>query len=89
MKGPPQREPTRHVLTPLRVIVATAPSGGESRLIRYTNLADELSWYAGKLLAAEEMQLWKAILAARKPGVDAWNKAAAVLTAGGWSVRHE
>ena len=73
-------------LTPLRVLVATAPSGGQIRFVKYTDLPAELSFYHGLLNAAEDALWWKAKLAAEKPGLDNWNRAAAILVSAGWVI---
>jgi hypothetical protein len=49
----------------------------------------ELSYYHGLLNAAEDAIWWRAKLAAEKAGVNNWQKAIALLTAAGWTVREE
>jgi hypothetical protein len=80
---------TRHTLTPLRALIAVAPSGGHVRLAKYSESDRELSWWQGKLTAVEDAQFWKAKLKAERPGVDMWDQARALLVAAGWRVTDE
>jgi hypothetical protein len=77
-------------LLPMRVLVATAPSGGEIRFIKYDDRYDrELSYYHGILDADEDRLWWKAKLAAERAGAEHWARAVALFTAAGWTVREE
>jgi hypothetical protein len=79
--------PPSRIFTPLRVIAARAPSGGEIRLIKWQESKHpSVSWYQGKLTVAEDDQFWKAKLLAEKAGDDKWNAASALLVAHGWEV---
>lgn len=74
-------------LTPLRVLVATAPSGGQIRFVKYDDQADrELSFYHGLLSPAEDQVFWRAKLAAERPGVEMWEKARSLLELNGWTI---
>lgn len=81
------RPVSTHTLTPLRVLRAVAPSGAEIRFAKYgDSQGAELSWYQGNLSEAEDRVFWLAIFSARKPGQDAWNRAADLLRDSGWTV---
>jgi hypothetical protein len=80
---------TSHVLTPLRVLHAVAPSGAEIRFHKFSESAAELSWWQGCLSAAEDAQFWKAKLRAEKGGQENWDKARAILENAGWRVTDE
>lgn len=74
-------------LKPLRVMTARAPSGGESYFCKYSESDQELSWQHGRLSGKdEEAVFWRAKLAAEKPGIDQWQKAAKILSDSGWQV---
>lgn len=76
--------------TPLRIMVAVAPSGGEIRFIKYQeSLSPSLSFYRNILTAEEDRIWWSAKLAAEKPGVEQWEKARALLVAHGFVVLAE
>lgn len=73
--------------TPLRVMTATAPSGGEIRFIkRDDSPSPSLSFYRNRLTAEEDRVWWLAKLAAEKPGLEQWEKARALLVAAKWNV---
>lgn len=73
--------------TPLRTLVATAPSGGEIRFIkRDDSPSPSLSFYQNNLSETESVVFWKAKLAAEKSGAAQWEKAISILRAGGWSI---
>lgn len=75
-------------LRPLRVIAARAPSGGEIRLLKWQESKHpSVSWYQGKLTAAEDDQFWKAKLLAEKSGDAKWNQARALLISHGWTIK--
>lgn len=76
-------------LIPLRIMVATAPSGGEIRLVKYSESDRELSYYHGLLTAIEDGVFWKAKLAAERPWSASWDKARAILEAANWTVRDD
>ena len=79
--------PPGRIFTPLRVIAARAPSGGEIRLIKWQESKHpSVSWYQGKLSAAEDAQFWSAKLLAEKAGDDKWNAARCLLEDAGWEV---
>ena len=79
--------PPGRIFTPLRVIAARAPSGGEIRLLKWQESKHpSVSWYQGKLSEAEDAQFWSAKLLAEKAGDDKWNAARALLVANGWEV---
>jgi hypothetical protein len=78
-----------HTLTPLRALIAVAPSGGTITFVRYDDFPKSLSVFRGVLTEVEDQQLHKAELCANKPGLENWNKARALLVAAGWRVRDE
>lgn len=71
-------------LTPLRSLVAVAPSGVEITMIKYSEGDRELSFYRGNLTATEDGVFWQAKLKAERPGVDKWSEAIAILVRAGW-----
>lgn len=77
---------TPHPLYPLRQLRATAPSGGQVVLIKFSESDYELSFYHGLLTASEDAVFWSAKLKAERGGIEKWQRAAAILTAGGWTV---
>lgn len=75
-----------HVLTPLRTLTATAPSGAQITFIKFSESDRELSFYQGNLLEQEAIVMWRAKCKAERPGVEAWQAAAAILRGAGWVV---
>jgi hypothetical protein len=75
----------------MRVLIVTSPSGGEARFHKFgVDYDRELSWWHGRLAGHdEELVLWRAKLAAERAGVHNWEKAVAIFTAAGWTVREE
>lgn len=73
-----------HVLEPLRVMEAIAPSGAHAWLRKYTESDRELSFGCGSLTAVEYGQFWSAKLRAERPGLDRWNEAIGILERAGF-----
>jgi hypothetical protein len=78
-----------HVLTPIRSLVAVAPSGGEITYRKFSESDRELSWYQGKLTADEDRVFWSAKLKAERPGIEAWSRARSLLLAHGFRIVEE
>lgn len=77
---------TAHTLTPLRQFRATAPSGGQTVFIKFSELDYELAFYHGLLTEAEDGVWWLAKLQAEKSGIVKWDKARALLLGAGWTL---
>ena len=80
---------TGHLLAPLRVLQAVAPSGAEITFRKFSECDRELSWFQGALMASEHATFWQAKLLAERPGIDKWNAAAALLRRDGWMVTQD
>lgn len=82
-----QLSDSRHILIPLRILQAVAPSGAHITLLKYgDDGAPQVSWYQGNLTEAEDMTFWKAKRKAERPGLDNWNEARRILTDAHWTV---
>lgn len=80
---------TGHLLAPLRVLQAVAPSGIEITFRKYSASDNELSHGCGPLTAQEHAIYWRAKSLAAHGGVQYWNAAVALLRVNGWLVTQD